>query len=1108
MATLALSVVGAGLGSATGVGAAAGWQLGSALGQIFFPGDSSKGSRLTDLKLSGASYGATIPQLFGSMRLAGNVIWAAPLEYRTTTTETGGKGGVSASSGQAAYEYFASFALCLAKGEVGALLKIWADGEVIYDVTSAGESRIAGLNFRFYSGDEDQLPDSIMASELGADTVPGYRGLSYLVFDSLPLGNYGNRIPNIEVLISQSGVAHYPQQTGSDGYYDASSVAYDCYRGHFYSYEVTGGVDKIRKIDLANLSVETEANIGSDFPTLADSSSGFSLDRQGDFWIGSGFGMLPGRKISRFNTKAMITEFEADLPVGIGAVTWSVDILSSLNGVSFQVAGSQQNAQVVVFDTALNVVDYIATESISCTGGLRDENETAWIAMSGLAAIAAYADLQIVQLAMTANQSEAGVEYGTQSVIHTIDQSDLTPLGGVLPESNNITRLVGYVRARRELIFQNNYRIFAWSMDSQIIRVRRDEAGLGKLSLVNTNDGETIVYLEGGRWLIYVSTEDLQEAARVDLFDFSGVSSASQYIYDASSDSICIIDAAQPLQRLYLRRTIGNEVDYQDMLEPLSLAAGLPLSDIDVSSVSGSVPGYILNRPMSVQEALKPLMIAGDLEISESGYQLKFIPRKDSADIEISVDNLLRPPAQRRLQESELPGSITFNYMAADMGHGAGSQSAKRSYAPTATMFGRNEVTRDLPLSLTAAAAKKICQRSLFTSWSERNSLTAGLPLKYMMLDAADVVCLRSDAGDITARLTGAYLGADLTSEMEAVQTSPVPIVTDLPADAGSGYNQVLIERPAGTELFILDLPLLRDEDATAGLGSRYYYGMDGVADNWRGAGMFISDTGERYELRGAVQSEIGWGVAATALGGTDDCWQTDHSNSVTVRFLSGEERLQNISDANLLNNANALLVGDEIINFRNVTVLPDGSYQLSTLLRGRRGTEGAINTHKVGEKAFLLEADSMARAVMSLGFLNLPHHFKAVAAGQLLEEAPEQIKALTGRDLQPFAPVHINWTRSEGEIFLSWQRRSRISGMGLSSDPPLAEAFHRYELCFEYDGSLVSKYVLNDMNYTYQLTEFNKDYEVSLLEIPTLDLTLYQLSDTIGRGLATKEII
>lgn len=64
--------------------------------------------------------------------------------------------------------------------------RVWADGE---------EIARDDLNMRVYSGSEDQMPDPKVEAVEGAGMAPAYRGIAYVVFEDLPLGQFGNRIP-------------------------------------------------------------------------------------------------------------------------------------------------------------------------------------------------------------------------------------------------------------------------------------------------------------------------------------------------------------------------------------------------------------------------------------------------------------------------------------------------------------------------------------------------------------------------------------------------------------------------------------------------------------------------------------------------------------------------------------------------------------------------------------------------------------------------------------------------------------------------------------------------------------------------------------------------
>ncbi|MCP1337271.1 baseplate multidomain protein megatron [Futiania mangrovi] len=206
MATLLLTAAGSAAGGALlpglGIGgyALTGAQIGAAVGglagtlidsALFAPAPVRReGPRLTDLHIQGGAEGAAIPAVFGRARIAGQVIWAARFrETATTRSAGGGKGlGGGASSTVTEYEYSASFAIGLCEGPIARVGRIWADGRPL-DLT--------GLAIRVHKGAGDQLPDPLIEMVEGAGNAPAYRDLAYVVFEDLPLGPFGNRVPQL-----------------------------------------------------------------------------------------------------------------------------------------------------------------------------------------------------------------------------------------------------------------------------------------------------------------------------------------------------------------------------------------------------------------------------------------------------------------------------------------------------------------------------------------------------------------------------------------------------------------------------------------------------------------------------------------------------------------------------------------------------------------------------------------------------------------------------------------------------------------------------------------------------------------------------------------------
>lgn len=176
---------------------AAGSALGSYVGgrvdqQLFGQAYVQEGPRLSEARIMSSAEGSPIIKLWGRQRLGGQLIWATRyLETITEDTQGGGKGGGGgAEVTTRTYNYSCSFAVALCEGPAANYGRIWADG-MLLDQSKA--------TIRFYPGDDLQEPDTLILAKEG--TAPAYRGTCYMVFDSLALSQFGNRLPQITVEI-------------------------------------------------------------------------------------------------------------------------------------------------------------------------------------------------------------------------------------------------------------------------------------------------------------------------------------------------------------------------------------------------------------------------------------------------------------------------------------------------------------------------------------------------------------------------------------------------------------------------------------------------------------------------------------------------------------------------------------------------------------------------------------------------------------------------------------------------------------------------------------------------------------------------------------------
>lgn len=198
MATMAFSAAGSSLGASIGgsvlgmsaatLGQAAGGVVGALVDQkLMGRGSQSVDTgRIDSIRLQGANEGHAIPQLFGRMRIAGQVIWASRFTEHVDESGGGGKGGRRVRN----HDYTVSFAVALCEGKIQRIGRLWADGN---------EVSLGDFTYRLHRGGPGQLPDPLIETIEGE--APAFRGVAYIVFEDVSLAPFGNRIPqfNVEV---------------------------------------------------------------------------------------------------------------------------------------------------------------------------------------------------------------------------------------------------------------------------------------------------------------------------------------------------------------------------------------------------------------------------------------------------------------------------------------------------------------------------------------------------------------------------------------------------------------------------------------------------------------------------------------------------------------------------------------------------------------------------------------------------------------------------------------------------------------------------------------------------------------------------------------------
>lgn len=459
------------------------------------------------------------------------------------------------------------------------------------------------------------------------------------------------------------------------------------------------------------------------------------------------------------------------------------------------------------------------------------------------------------------------------------------------------------------------------------------------------------------------------------------------------------------------------------------------------------------------------------------------------------------PLSIRMGNDLEMPAQIALTYP-----NMAGDYNADSQFSDRLISGQQSTQTMQVPVGMLPAEAKGVADALLMDGVAGLQSTTLSVPLKYAFVEPGDVVEAVAQDGRIyrlrvqTRKDQGIWL--ELECRLDDVGALDSAAITD------EGY--ITVQDPASMPdsiLHALDVPLLRDADDQPGFYLAVAPDSINVAtDQWKGANVASSWDDVDYASLLSILEAATVGEALTVLPAWSGAPVFDEASVLQVEML-GQLSSTN-RGAMLLDEAvNALLVGDEVVRFRNAELVDADedryTYQLTGFIRGFRGTEWAMGGHVVGERCVLLNR-SVRRVNTQLNELQVQRWLKATTVGKYITDVQPQAFTNTGRALKPFAPVGLRALTEEGSgVHLSWQRRTRLSYRygGVSPSVPLGEATERYRVEVWQADALLRTEIVTQPSYDYTTTLAATD---GLNAGDPVRFEVCQLSESVGAGYTT----
>lgn len=846
----------------------------------------TRGPRISDLRVTSSAYGRPIPLLEGRYRLPMNIVWSTGIEEVETKKKVGGKGGGGGQT-DITYSYYASFSGGICAGVVDDVVRMWADGKLMYDKTGTTTSVLKdGLTFRFYGGTADQLPDSLVQADKGAN-APGFRDLCHIVFDRMPLADFGNRIPNITVEVTADiddtddilAAGRRPTIIGTamsepPGVLQTGNprvVAIDWDRGHAYTVDGLGSTSEtgIRRFNLSNM-VETKQILAIDAfgdpvdipgDNMVISSSGdvildlgsgnstplvrldpVSLTETARFGVSSA---SPSMGITNFpQPRILITNYtEND--------SGKIDFLIMANFFSGGIGILRLPDLEYVYDstTAGDALDITNAAQGICAGFRGGNFCDVYVAVGASYTIPSSADINIWRVRIHSYAAydpdrPTSAYQGVEIIqIATMSPDDVIPGETSLQEAG--LQLM-YDQVDNNLMFfaeadsdGQDYFIKIDSSNGDVLWRSEISAKPGSILLDRFNNmeinGKYVGFMAQGVGGFLIDTSTGEVLLDRAVFDAPTAVATSSGSYDSDTNSWVGISSSGLLSRWFFDRKTLDGISVGSIVRRLSARVGLATDDVDTTDIDAdAIPGYAVMTQTTARGAIEPLSSAYFFDGVESDFKMKFVKRGQGSIRTITQDDLGYIDEfkgeffiESRIQEVELPEQFSISYVDVGNDYMDGYQQAKRIKEPAGSMRSSNIIEFDFTAAIGVDLAKQIVEMGLYSAWQERDQYTYNTAWTHIDLDPTDRVTLSMDGGDVfQPRIITADIGSNLLIEFSGVSEGDSSYSSDSIGYSGDGVPAQVVRSSYLTQLILMDSPLLRDshEPASRAFSPTYFF--------------------------------------------------------------------------------------------------------------------------------------------------------------------------------------------------------------------------------------------------------------------------------------------
>jgi Putative phage tail protein len=376
-------------------------------------------------------------------------------------------------------------------------------------------------------------------------------------------------------------------------------------------------------------------------------------------------------------------------------------------------------------------------------------------------------------------------------------------------------------------------------------------------------------------------------------------------------------------------------------------------------------------------------------------------------------------------------------------------------------IFGDKQ-TVNLSMILRQTRSRQLAETILYRRHQESRTLKIQVGPRYQKMHPGDVMTIQTSTNAVhTGRITAQDWKIMGVQGLELVRTLASDYSQSITGPS-TGYEPPVISYPGNTKLLILDIPLLRPEDAGDGTQPVVYIPTCLIGSGtWRGAFLHKERPlgSGSYKLETTFDTQAVIGTVVSGSAGTIDPTVWDKSTSFVVD-LYPDATLSSVQELDILQGpeinlaaigsmANGWYVFQFAAGVPGTPAAPfQTRYSLSDVAWGVTGPPPAGSL--AGMDFVLLNSAVKPRAV-ELTDLGLPRNYRCATSGQSVADAQTvqfTLQAISLKSLQPTQPAALR-APVTFDLGLSWTRRHRLSGQTFASSSAVNEEEEKYTVEF-----------------------------------------------------------